>query len=56
MLIVMVSAIVTMVSTIVAMIRMVIIYDMAFAAMVSAVSPASPENTASGGEQGDDAY
>jgi len=55
MMVVVVSAIVTMVPTMVAMIRMVIIYGMA-AAMVSPVAPASRENTTGAGEQGDDAY
>jgi hypothetical protein len=56
MLVAVVSAIVTMVSTMVAMIRVVIIYGMASSAVVSPISPASPENTTGRGEQGDDAY
>ncbi len=56
MIVVVMSTIVAMVSTMVAMIRMVTVFKMTSASPISAISPASRENTPGGGEQGDDAY
>ena len=50
----MASTIVTMVATLFAMIRMCTVHGMTAAARTSPISPATPKNTAGGGEQADD--